>query len=297
MATLTQPATTGPAPAPPTTSQAALAPVGPAGSDPTWTSWLPSTSWQAQLLTAMNWPITHTTVTAMDAWTLSEDSTGNLNGGNNPLAISGLFPGATRCLTQCGTKSPVMAYGTLQQGIQATVDFLNQNKGAYNSVFLAFQQADYLSEVTASQEKIGGKIVGNTGLLSDIFIAINQSGWCHKCQGGKYPVQLANLLNGIPLSAAALVTLGHAPSVDKLTGTPISGYSPSEQGAANPVGFASLVPGLSGLLGLLNDLTNGQFWLRLGVGVLGAALIIGGTVIFFESTGTGRSLTETAVLA
>lgn len=55
--------------------------------------------------------------------------------------------------------------------------------------------------------------------------------------------------------------------------------------------------GLGGLTTLIGDLTSGAFWQRLGIGVLGAALIVGGLVIFLESTDTGRKATEAAVLA
>lgn len=58
------------------------------------------------------------------------------------------------------------------------------------------------------------------------------------------------------------------------------------------------VAGWTGQLGsLLGDVTSSSFWKRVGVFVLGGALVVGGGVIFFSSTKTGQEVGRTAAMA
>lgn len=62
----------------------------------------------------------------------------------------------------------------------------------------------------------------------------------------------------------------------------------STLGAATP--GLNIIPWSTGLSTLLTDVTSGAWWKRVGIGVLGAALIIGGLVLFVSTTGTGKKI-------
>lgn len=139
-------------------------------------------TWVDDVLRAIGAPTTDSNRAALRAWAASEGTASS----NNPLAFSGKYPGATTCLAQCGSGSPVYAYSSAAQGAQNTADFLLHNAG-YAGVVSSFRQ--------------------DAG-LSAIFKAVNSSGWCKGCQGGNYPNALAKVAGvsggtAFPSSAAS----------------------------------------------------------------------------------------------
>ena len=121
-------------------------------------------TWVDEVLQAIGAPTTDSNRAALRAWAASEGTAAS----NNPLAFSGQYPGATTCLAQCGSSSPVFAYSSPQQGATNTAQFLLSNN--YSGVVNAFRS--------------------DAG-LGAIYGAINASGWCKGCQGGQYPVALS----------------------------------------------------------------------------------------------------------
>lgn len=134
--------------------------------------------WEYDLLTALGAPPSTENLDALNYWEQSEGTAY----ANNPLAISTHYPGATHCIAQCGSASEIMAYDTMADGIAATASFLGAS--SYAAVVSAFKS--------------------NAG-LSAIWQAINQSGWCKGCAGGKYPPVLYQALGG---KAPAISTAG-----------------------------------------------------------------------------------------
>lgn len=154
--------------------------------------------WEIDLLTAIGAPLTPTNLNALNYWGQSEGTAGS----NNPLAVSGKFPNATKCLAQCGTGSPVYAYATEADGVAANASFLTGNGGAYKNVVQAF--------------------VKNQGLQA-IWAAVNGSGWCKGCQSGKYPSVLYGALGG---NAPPISQAGQGAG----TSTPANGVGCSSKG-------------------------------------------------------------------
>lgn len=138
-------------------------------------------TWQTDLLARWGAPASSTNVEALTLWAQGEGTTDE----NNPLAVSGWHVGATKCLAQCGTGSPVYAYGTMAQGVAATTAFAAGSNSA--GIVASFRD--------------------NAGLLA-IFDAINSSEWCRGCQGGRYPEPLwaAVFIAGPPPPPAPPVT-------------------------------------------------------------------------------------------
>ena len=120
-------------------------------------------TWVDQVLQAIGAPTTDSNRAALRAWAASEGTIAS----NNPLAFSGQYPGATTCLAQCGTSSPVFAYSSSAQGAANTAQFLLSN--------------DYSGVLNAFRSDAG---------LGAIYGAINASGWCSGCQKGHYPNKL-----------------------------------------------------------------------------------------------------------
>lgn len=235
-------------------------------------------SWQAQMLqaigkaTGVNVPVTKTNVLIMDAWTSSE---GTLYA-NNPFAISGVHPGATKCIAQCGSSSPIMAYDTIQNGIAANADFIAHG---YTNI------AQNLSNSTPNDSAMQAASVAQ-----GVFQAINQSGWCKGCQSGNYPIGLYNLIVAFTkgqVPSFSGITASAAGAVDK---TSVTGIVGNYAGAA-----AGTVTSWTESLGkILSKLTSANFWLRVGFVVAGLILLgIGVTFILSESK-TVQSAKEAA---
>jgi hypothetical protein len=214
--------------------------------------------WEYDLLAGLGAPASTTNLDALNYWGQSEGTASS----NNPLAVSGKAAGATKCLAQCGSSSPVYAYDTEQDGVAANVAFLLHNN--YANVVSAF--------------------VKNSGLAA-IFSAINSSGWCKGCQGGKYPEALYAALgsNAPPLTAqptgagTAAAQAGGAPGF----GCAAKGNVFSEGGLAGIGSFAftycnakALVSGLCILGGV-------------GVAIIGLSFVL-------KNSGAGRAAGQLA---
>jgi hypothetical protein len=120
-------------------------------------------AWESLLLADLGAPNSVNNLTALNLWAQSEGSVTN-----NGLAASGQGAGATICVAQCGSSSPIYEYDNPTDGAAHMAQFL---KGSY-----------YTAIVRAFQQDAG---------LAAIFQAINQSSWCKGCQGGNYPEVLA----------------------------------------------------------------------------------------------------------
>lgn len=243
----------------------------PAGSDPNFTAFTPSDSWEVALLAGLGVPVTKVNVTILDAWAASEATINH----NNPLAISTKYPGATTCLAQCSGSNPVMAYDSLGSGVAATVQFFkdNQNKYGYNDILAQFRNNTYQNEGTNV----------SSGVLGAAWNAINQSGWCHGCQGGKYPVDLAQLEN-----TGKLTFNGKNLTVSNLglSGGPVNQTTPDQQGNVTP----GLNISVTGFLGTL--LHN---WKRYVFGLLGLMMIVGGIFLILSETKAGQTAAMAAM--
>jgi hypothetical protein len=130
--------------------------------------------WRVALLTSLGAPVTPSNLAALTFWAQSEDATlTKLVGANNPLAITdphNQWPHSGVLADNGG--NPVYGFPSPQVGGQALAAFLLHNN--YGPVVAALR---------------------NDAGLAAIFGAVNQSGWCRGCQGGRYPVALANKLN------------------------------------------------------------------------------------------------------
>src|SRR5215831_8663182 len=151
----------------------------------------PKDDWMDYLLKKLGVPDTRSNKAVLYFWTLSEDSTGGLNGGTNPLAICGAScPGVKSCLAQCGPGNcPVMSYETLQQGLDCTAWFiLGQAPSARRQPLQGI-----INALNQSADSPDG--LPDPKRMAVVFKAINISGWCSRCQGGKYPIALYNAIN------------------------------------------------------------------------------------------------------
>lgn len=143
--------------------------------------------WEDHFLWRISAPATPTNVQACTLWADSEGVLAD----NNPFACTGKFPGATRCIAQCGTVSEVWAYDTIEHGCDANARFLIENH--YSGILNAFR--------------------ADAG-LEPIWQAINSSPWCRGCQGGLYPIQLYRHIHDHPAQeeepmTAVLTADGH----------------------------------------------------------------------------------------
>lgn len=125
--------------------------------------------WEYDLLNTLGIKPNNTNLQFLNLWARSE---GVAATNNNPLAItdpnnrwqhSGIIAP--------NNGFPVYAFPTEQIGVQATASFL---QAGYGNVIQALRTND----------------------LGAMFASVNGSGWCRGCQGGKYPVAVANALGG-----------------------------------------------------------------------------------------------------
>jgi hypothetical protein len=257
----------------------------PAGSDPNYAKWIDPNAWQVTLLTEINVPISKTNVTIINAWAQSEQPPGwtpsqPLNG-NNPLAISGLNPGATHCIAQCNGSSPVMAYDTLANGVAATAKFITGNHGAYQGIVQAMQNPFDQTDGTSKAQ-----IQTASGVIGAVWTQINISGWCKGCQGGRYPTALYSVFTkseSLPVNANP----SGGPSAAQLVG---GAASEAASAGAGAVGSAVSTT-LSDILGVKIN------WGAIGTFALGSAVFVTGLVIFISNTKTGRNIERTAAVA
>lgn len=239
-----------------------------------------ATSWQSlliedlnQLNPGLNIQDNPTNQAALGAWAQSEGVIQH----NTPLAISGLHPGATTCLAQCGTGSPIYAYDTMANGVMATAQFLTVNN--YSGVLKAL----------ASTSNFGNSTQPDVTGLATIWKAINESGWCRGCQGGRYPETLFSLWNNPNTQGAVNASLdfgsGTVNNVTSAVGTAV-------KSTASAVSSSASV--LSTIGNILGKITTANFWLRFGLGLLGFILCILGIVFILSETKTGSNIASAA---
>jgi hypothetical protein len=217
--------------------------------------------WEADLLQKINAPVTPTTVSILDAWANSENTLGQ----NNPLAISGVYSGATSCIAQCGTNSPIMTYSSWQAGNTATANFIKASPEY--SIIIQDLQASTPNDSNAQALSIA----------QAVFTNINGSGWCKGCQGGVYPTALNQLISEWDNFSAS--------AKGGVTPTSITGIAGDYAGAAT----GGLSNWTSSLTTLLSAITSKSFWTRVGFGFLGFALVGVGLIFLLSQTKTGQT--------
>lgn len=215
--------------------------------------------WETDLLTGIGAPLSDANYQALALWGASEGTASS----NNPLAVSTRFPGATHCIAQCDGSSPVFAYDSMADGVNANISFLQHG---YDGIISAFQQ--------------------DAGLVP-IWAAINASSWCKGCQNGHYPNALYQQLNSTPAQITNAVTsaigaLGQA-AISPVTGALQAGQS--------------IVSWTTSLASILSWLSNRQNWLRIGEMVLGIALLVSGGLLFLSTTKPGQDVEKVGEVA
>ncbi len=194
---------------------------------------------------------------ALNLWAQSEGSVTN-----NPLATSGKGPGATKCVAQCGSSSPIYEYDTVSDGVAQMAKFL--------------QGSNYTRIVKA--------LVGNADLAS-IYQAINGSKWCAGCQSGHYPVDLFTAVGGG--SAAISGTVG--------TGTSAGASSAPNQPGNDLSTCVISFPGFLFFSGPCLLTKGGVKWLS-GVVALGAGVVVAGFGVVLLASAVGKSTGATAAV-
>lgn len=213
-----------------------------------------SGDWQSALLHAIGAPNTTSNRLALTYWHQSEGTNPNTH---NWLAISdgqNLFPHAGGAIAQAGSSSPIYPFPSQAVGVAATAHFLQYPY--YTNVVAAFQQ--------------------NAG-LGAIFSAINASPWCKGCQGGQYPIALAQAAQGNPPAVTDDGTAGSIlPGSLGGTATPAGTYPTDLPGACliGPFTMPSAIPDIPCL-----------FYVSWGRAILGGvALVAGGITILIGAT-------------
>lgn len=216
--------------------------------------------WEYDLLAGIGAPANKGNLDALNYWGQSENTADQ----NNPLAVSTKYPGATKCIAQCGGKSEIYAYDTEQDGVAANVSFL-----------LAPSYANIVTAFTKSQG------------LNAIWSAINNSGWCKGCSGGQYPKVLYQALTNPPPIAALP------------TGT---GTAAAQSGGAPGFGCAAKGPVFSegGFLGIGSfSFTYCNLKAMVGAACIGGgvAIAIIGVSFTLKNTSAGRAVGKVASVA
>lgn len=230
-------------------------------------------SWQAMLAADLGIPFTPTVNAIFTAWGLSENTASK----NNPLAISGLAPGSTTCIAQCGTSSPIMAYGSMQSGVAANAAFI---KAGYGIIIQDLQGS-------TNQDSLKQSL----SIAQSVYTNINGSGWCKGCQGGNYPNVLHELISALDPNTANKATV--ASVLGGGSNVPTTGSSGLDPGAAVPTSFTGIAGNYLSLVNplgsLLSAITSKAFWTRVGFGFLGFALLVVGVIFLLSQTKTGAS--------
>jgi hypothetical protein len=211
--------------------------------------------WEYDLLKALGAPASQNNLTALNLWAQSEGSVTN-----NPLATSGKGVGATTCVAQCGSSSPIYEYDTEAHGVAQMAQFL---KGSY-----------YTAIVRAFVQDSG---------LAAIYQAINASSWCKGCQNGHYPTELFSAANGTSPSTSPTVGTGSATGA----GGSGSGSSLSE--------CVIQLPGFLFFSGPCFLTKGGVKWLS-GVAALGAGVLLGGFGVVLLASAVGKSTGATSAV-
>ena len=209
--------------------------------------------WEYDLLKALGAPASQPNLTALNLWAQSEGSVTN-----NPLATSGKGAGASACVAQCGSTSPIYEYATEAQGVAHMASFLQGSN--YTAIVRAFVQ--------------------NSGLAA-IYQAINNSKWCSGCQNGQYPIDLAKQVGGNTIVPASS-TVGTG------TGGPAGGGGSG--GSADTSGLSTCVIQLPGFLFFSGPcfLTKGGVkWLSGAAALIAGVGLAGFGIVLLASSGFG----------
>lgn len=169
--------------------------------------------WEYDLLKSLGAPASQNNLTALNLWAQSEGSVTN-----NALATSGRGAGATTCVAQCGSTSPIYEYATEADGV---------------AHMAAFLKGSFYSQIVRSFAQDAG--------LAAIFQAINASPWCKGCQNGQYPVALSKAAGGGSASTSPTVGAGSA-------GSTSSGGSSSSSSGGSGSSLSQCVIQFPGLL-------------------------------------------------
>lgn len=226
-------------------------------------------NWQNDILNLIGAPITANTQEIMNAWNACEGNNPLPNGSgipiNNPFNTTlAKNPKTGVSYGGKGINGPgVQAYPTPAVGIQATVDTM-----LYTPAFQPIVAA-----------------LRNNAPRSFVAAAIGASGWgtggsCVASANGKV--------------ASGAIFPGDSPDLSGQPGGPGSG---GDLGAAVP-GLNIPIASWTDTLGkILTALTTGKFWIRVGYGVLGFALIVAGLVFMLSESSTAQSVAKTATTA
>jgi len=224
--------------------------------------------WEYGLLSALGAPASQNNLTALNLWAQSEGSVTN-----NALATSGRGAGASTCVAQCGSSSPIYEYDNVQDGVAQMARFLG---GSY-----------YTGIVRAFQQDAG---------LSAIFSAINASPWCKGCQNGQYPIALSNAVGGKKVSTSPTVGGGSAGAgTGTSAGTGGDGSGLSACVVQFPLSFSTPIGSIGGCL-----LNKGQlkWWTGAVAIVAGLGLASFGVVMLaaygYDNSGAKQAVNRTA---
>jgi hypothetical protein len=220
--------------------------------------------WEYDLLKALGAPASQNNLTALNLWAQSEGSVTN-----NPIATSGKGAGATKCVAQCGTPSPIYEYDNEADGVAQMAGFL---KGSY-----------YTAVVRAFVQDAG---------LAAIYQAINGSSWCKGCQNGQYPVDLAQAVGGKATSANPTVGTGSGGTATSAGG---AGGATSSGGGTNLSQCVIQLPGFLFFSGPCFLTKGGVKWLS-GVAALGVGGALAGFGIVLLASAVGKSTGATAAV-
>jgi hypothetical protein len=223
--------------------------------------------WEYGLLSALGAPASTNNLTALNLWAQSEGSVTN-----NALATSGRGAGASTCVAQCGSSSPIYEYDNVGDGVAQMARFLG---GSY-----------YTGIVRAFQQDAG---------LSAIYSAINASPWCKGCQNGQYPIALSNAVGGKKVSTSPTVGGGAGGGTGTGTGTGAGGTDLSSCVVQFPLSFSTPLGSVGGCL-----LNKGQLkWLTGAVAIVaGLGLASFGVIMLaaygYDNSGAKQAVNRTA---
>lgn len=197
--------------------------------------------WATDFLNTGGWPVTWPNLLAVLAWMAGENTTAAWN----PLATTLNVPSASTNFNSSGVKN----YSNVSTGIQASVATV-QSTPAFAPIDKALSAG--LSDPAAI-----------------IAVISSVPGWTGAAAANALPGVLAN-----PSKYGSLTVSGPPGYLDSGATTPGVGPATGPQGYLTGVGSVLAPAGT-----ILADLAKASWWKRLGIGVLGAALVGTGVVL------------------
>lgn len=204
-------------------------------------------------------PITQNNISNMQRWIAAESGHANWWSKSNPLNSTGYG--------QSGGKYP-----SLTEAAQAFGQMLNQSN--FTSI---------------------RKVLAANAPTSLFSAAVVKSPWASGHYGGN-PLAIAhtspNTTKGPTLTALNLAVSGNSPQVQAalkmdLGKTALGDVAgPALNKISDATGLTAIGSDFAGLAGILSDLTSSAWWKRVGIFALGGVLVIGGVVVFLQSTKT-----------